>query len=157
MRYIKLSFVLIILTLVSCNQVLKTPSYPQVSIADLRILSMGLFEQQYELHLKIDNPNSFPLPLHKIDYAMMLNGAEFAKGSSTQSTVIPAEASETITLQVSSRATSILDQIRAIMQNETSRKFSYSLQGDLYFSEWLPQSPFEYSGGIDLNWGSAGS
>lgn len=155
MRYYRLLLISLLLFIMSgCAELAKkSVVYPNVSLAGLQILNMGLFEQNYEIQLKIDNPNAFALPLTKLDYDLVLNGTEFANGVSKQAITVPANGSETVTMQVSSNFASLVDQARSFASG-TSRQFDYGLTGNLFFSEWLPQMAYEYSGQVNLGLGS---
>jgi len=155
MRYYRfLLTALLLLVSSACTDLTQKPvAYPNVSLAGLQILNMGLFEQNYELQLRVDNPNAFPLPLTKLDYELILNDSAFAKGTHDDAVTIPANAAETITLQVSSNFASIVDQARSLASG-TSRQFNYGLKGNLFFSEWLPQVPYDYTGQVNLGLGS---
>ena len=58
------------------------PIPPEVNLVGLRVVELGLFEQRYELQLRVQNPNSFVLPISGMSYSPELNGEEFARGVS---------------------------------------------------------------------------
>ncbi len=150
----------LLFTLSACNGLNTKPvSYPTVNLSGLQLLSSGYSQQNYEVQLTIDNPNPFPLPLTKLDYELILNNTPFAKGVSEEAITIPANAKETIALQVTSNFASLYEQALSIGSslfgsNATKREFNYGLKGNLFFSEWLPQAPYDYSGTINLGFGS---
>ncbi|MCV6636290.1 LEA type 2 family protein [Candidatus Albibeggiatoa sp. nov. NOAA] len=160
MRYYKMMLASIcLLTLSACAELgQKTIAYPSVSLSGLQLLSSGYSKQNYEVQLKIENPNAFPLPLSKLDYELILNDAVFASGVNEEAITIPANAAETITLQVTSNFASLYEQAlsfgNSIIGNNASREFNYGLKGNLFFAEWLPQVPYDYSGQVNLGFGS---
>ncbi|WP_353572874.1 LEA type 2 family protein [Candidatus Albibeggiatoa sp. nov. BB20] len=160
MRYYKFLLVSALLFMASgCAELgQKAVAYPSVSLSGLQLLSSGYSKQNYEVQLKIDNPNAFPLPLSKLDYELLLNDTVFASGVNEEAVTIPANAAETITLQVTSNFASLYEQAlslgSSILGGNTSRQFDYGLKGNLFFAEWLPQVPYDYSGKVDLGFGS---
>ena len=69
--------------------IMKTLS-PKVTVADFRVLNMGLFEQNYVVQLRIKNPNSFSLPIAGLNYRLGISDQEFANGTSNEAITIPA-------------------------------------------------------------------
>ena len=53
----------IVVMLAACTQVLEKPEPPRVSLVNLELESMTLFEQRFHLELRLQNPNPYPLPL----------------------------------------------------------------------------------------------
>ncbi|MEK7990934.1 MAG: LEA type 2 family protein [Thiotrichaceae bacterium] len=160
MRYYKFLLASALLFMVSgCAELgQKAVAYPSVTLSGLQLLSSGYSKQNYEVQLRIENPNAFPLPLSKLDYELILNDTIFAQGENDEAITIPANAAEVITLQVTSNFASIYDQAlslgSSILGGNTSREFNYGLKGNLFFAEWLPQVPYDYSGQVDLGFGS---
>jgi LEA14-like dessication related protein len=160
MRIYKFSLISILLLMISaCAELGQKPiAYPSVSLSGLQLLSSGYSKQNYEVQLRIDNPNAFPLPLSKLDYELLLNDTVFASGVNEEAVTIPASGAETITLQVTSNFASLYEQAlslgSSILGGNVSRQFDYGLKGNLFFAEWLPQVPYDYSGQINLGFGS---
>jgi LEA14-like dessication related protein len=161
MRYYKFLLISALLFMMSSCAELggqKAVAYPNVSVSGLKLLSSGYSNQNYELQLKIDNPNAFPLPLSKLDYELILNDTVFAKGENAEAVTIPANDAKIVTLQVTSNFISLYDQAlslgSSILGGNTSREFNYGLKGNLFFAEWLPQVPYDYSGQVNLGLGS---
>lgn len=141
-------FILIGLLTACANVPLQTVS-PQVSLADFKLLNMGLMKQDYRLKLRLQNPNSFPLPISGMNYQLRLNDKEFTHGESKQAVTIPASGEEFLEIDVASNLMRILDEWKdwkAIF----NRNFDYRLSGNLSVLNGGPQIPFEYKGDISL-------
>jgi len=128
--------------------VMKTLS-PKVTLADFRILNMGLLEQNYQLQLRIKNPNSFALPIAGLNYQLDINDQEFASGTSNEAITIPATGEKLLNLKFTSN-------LMRIVENWTDwatifeRNFKYRLSGDMSLVSGTMPLPFEYKGEIPL-------
>ena len=78
---------------------------PNVTLSNIEPASdMTLFEQRYDVTLRIQNTNNVSLPLSGLSYAVTLNGQEFARGVSRDRVVIPALGEKLVHVTVSSGA-----------------------------------------------------
>ncbi len=59
---------------------LKMPKLPDVSLAAFSVSKLSLEGAAVKMKLKLINPNDFGINLHGLDYAIKLQGEEFAKG-----------------------------------------------------------------------------
>src|SRR4051812_34829390 len=62
---------------------------PAVTIADFGVGNAGLFEQQFNLRLRIQNPNPDDFKVDGIAFDLEINGQHFAKGVGNQTVVVP--------------------------------------------------------------------
>ncbi len=60
---------------------LKLPSMPRFALEGIALRSMGLSEVAFDVRLRVRNPNGFPLPVGKLDYALAVAGAPVARAS----------------------------------------------------------------------------
>ncbi len=127
---------------------------PQVSLADFKLVNLGLLEQKYQLRLHLKNPNPIPLPIAGLNYKLDINGQEFTNGVSNQAITIPASGEEYLDIDVASNLMRIIGQW-SDLQTLLNRNFNYQLTGGLNVMEGAPQIPFEYKGDISLLWGGA--
>lgn len=125
------------------------PEPPYVTLAGLRMLDMSLFEQRFEVALRMRNPNGFELPIQGLRYQMELNGAAFAKGASGESVTLPAYGEEVLRLTVVSDLGSTLTQIRRWQQNPPD-DLSYRLSGAVDVGTLAPSLPFDVAGNVAL-------
>lgn len=83
----------------SHTDVLKLPSLPRFGVQGLSVKSVSLSTIALAVRLGVTNPNAFPLPAGKLDYALAISGAPVARaegaglgavsGGSTQTMEIP--------------------------------------------------------------------
>lgn len=125
------------------------PDPPNVTLAGLRVLDMSLFEQRFEVALRMRNPNGFALPIQGLRYQMELNGASFAKGASGESVTLPAYGEEVLRLTVVSDLGSTLTQIRRWQRNPPD-DLSYRLSGAVDVGTLAPSLPFDVAGNVAL-------
>ncbi|HKM37805.1 MAG TPA: LEA type 2 family protein [Thiopseudomonas sp.] len=62
---------------------------PDIQLVDVELVHAKLLEQQFILHFRVDNPNSQSLPIHSINYRVMLNDTPLATGSNNQWLTVP--------------------------------------------------------------------
>ena len=125
------------------------PEPPNVTLAGLRALELGLFEQRFEVSLRLSNPNGFALPIQGLRYQLELNEAEFARGVSGESVSIPAYGEEVLRLQLVTDLSSTLQQIRRWQQNPPD-DLSYRLTGSVDVGGLAPSLPFNVAGNVAL-------
>lgn len=63
---------------------------PQVQLVDAEVVRARLIEQQFNLRLRIDNPNKHNLPLRGIEYHVELNNIDLGQGTSNKWQTVPA-------------------------------------------------------------------
>ena len=124
---------------------------PEVSLADFKLVNLGILEQKYRLRLNLKNPNPIPLPIAGLNYKLNINGQEFTNGVSNQAITIPASGEEYLELDVTSNLAKIVGQW-GDLQTLLNRNFNYQLTGGLNVMEGAPQIPFDYKGDISLLW-----
>jgi LEA14-like dessication related protein len=139
-----------LLLLSACSSLTQRIEAPTVSLAGIEPLQMTLFEQQYRLQLRIQNPNDFDLPLKAIHYALDINGSKFANGASRSSVTIPTYDSAIVEVDVISRVFSLFSQIKQFAL-QGNGELEYRLTGDVVTELWDQSIPFEYQGNLNLN------
>ncbi|HKJ95433.1 MAG TPA: LEA type 2 family protein, partial [Gammaproteobacteria bacterium] len=63
---------------------------PKVAMTSLQLTGLTIFEQDFDVGLRLTNPNDFPLPIAGMTYTIQLNGEKFADGASNQAVTVPA-------------------------------------------------------------------
>src|SRR3979411_136017 len=79
----------IVATFTSCAGPPTGMQPPSVTIADIGVGNAGLFEQQYNLRLRIQNPNADDFRVDGIAFDLEINGQPFAKGVGNQTVAVP--------------------------------------------------------------------
>ena len=142
-----LLFLLLALFLAGCSHFLTRPEAPTVSLNNLQLIEATLFEQRYLLHLRIQNPNNFELPIAGMRYRLLLNGREFATGVSRDLDTLPAYGEQVVAVNIVSNLLRIYEQLRNPTRNDS---FSYALEGSISLQGLGPALPFSQRGEIPL-------
>ncbi|MCM2343216.1 MAG: LEA type 2 family protein [Alphaproteobacteria bacterium] len=95
--------------------------------------NMTFFEQRYDVALRIQNPNNVALPVAGLNYRVVLNDREFARGVSRDQTLILALGEEIVHVTVTSNPLDWLKQIDRLQSNP-DLKPSYEVDGVLFLS-----------------------
>ena len=74
---------------VSCSTMPKDFEAPRVTITDLTPKDMAIFEQRFDVKLRIQNPNDQELSINGLRFDIQLNEHEFASGMSGQHVAVP--------------------------------------------------------------------
>ncbi|MDR4493997.1 MAG: LEA type 2 family protein [Nitrospirales bacterium] len=127
---------------------------PKFSISDLTPKDMTLLEQRFDVQLRVQNPNNFDLGLTGIRFEIDLNEQKFGNGMSGASVTVPRLSSEVITGEVITGVGSFLRQAQSM--SASAVKLRYRLKGTAFAdSPGDFTIPFDESGEVDLNFGSA--
>lgn len=116
---------------------------PTVTIADLGIDRVGLFEQQINLKLRIQNPNATELKVDGIAFDFEINDQLFAQGVSNRAVIVPRYGSEFMTVGAVSNLGAVIKQFGALARAEQPG-FKYRIKGTL--SLHGSRMPFDRSG-----------
>ena len=121
---------------------------PDVSLAGLSFAEAGLFEQGFTLQLRLQNPNDFDIPVQALNFALDVNGAEFAKGLTNEDFTLPASAEIIVPIEVSISTNDLIERVTAI---GTGRRLDYQLTGAAEIDSWFSAPvPFNRSGKLAL-------
>ena len=123
---------------------------PEVSLAGVELVGIGLVEQRLLLKLKISNPNDVDLPVKALSFDLDFEGQPFAKGAAEQPVTIARHAEAPLDVKVVSRLGDVLKQLNAARQNG---KLGYRVHGRVEFSGSAgPTSvAFDRSGEVSLS------
>ena len=130
---------------------IRQPEPPQVTLTDITLTSVTLFEQNFRVKLRLQNPNNFELPLDGFQLDLKVNGQPFLSGTSADSVTLPRLGSATVDMDAASRLSGLLQQIKAIASGE-ARMVRYSLTGKIHVMRPLLSLPFKDEGEFDMSW-----
>lgn len=137
----------LVLVLTACAPIDKAEP-PVVSLADVKLLPGGLFEQKFELELRITNPNNFALPLEGMTFKLALNDKPFAQGVSNESVTIPRLGEARVPVVAS---TTVLDIMQQVLSFGNRTDLTYRLEGLVYLKGLGGKSvPYERDGKLQL-------
>lgn len=148
-RKLILTFLLAVV-FAGCSSTMKLSEPPYITLSNINLLNMGVFEQRYRIMMRIQNPNDVVIPIKGMSYRIFINEKDFARGVSNKSVNIPEFGEEVIEIVAASDLTSILKQFQELMAGGTKR-VSYRLTGKAKLANRMRKLPFEYKGELDLN------
>lgn len=134
-------------TLSGCAGLTEKPQSPRVSLSNINILELGIFEQRYGLSLRIQNPNSFALPLAGMSYQLYINDESFAQGVSNDHVTIPAFGEEMVEVNVVSNLGQLAKQLTDI-GSQPRPLLQYRLDGQVKLDNFVRSIPFSYAGEV---------
>lgn len=134
---------------------------PKISIANIAPKDLALFEQRFDVQLRIQNPNDKELGINGLRCDIELNGKEFGNGMSGERVTVPRFGSEVVNIEVITSLGSFLRQVQDFASSGSSgssaeNKFIYRLKGTAFVDS--PSSfklPFDEKGEVALPLGSA--
>lgn len=118
---------------------------PHVTLTDLRMLDMTLFEQRYGLKIRVQNPNPVELPITGMNFRLDVNDAELGRGVSDQRVTVPAYGEAVVEINLMSNLARIIDQIRGL-ESGKGQSLRYRLAGGLSLANRMGKLPFDYQG-----------
>ena len=124
---------------------------PRLTVVSLTPKDMTLFEQQYDVELRIQNTNVSQLSLTGMRFDLELNERLFASGMSGDTVVVSRFDSETVHAKVISTVASLIRQIQQARRKGFT-KVSYRLRGTAFVE--VPARftvPFDEQGEFDFS------
>ena len=119
---------------------------PSVTLADIKVLEAGLFEQRFGFKLRVQNPNDKEIAISGMSFMVEINGKPFARGVSNQGVTVPRLEERILEVTAVSNLYSILSQIHELLYGN-SKGFSYRIKGRL-FTEAYGELEFDESGSL---------
>ena len=125
------------------------PLPPDVSVDRIRLGKLTLRDQEVNLRLKVENPNSFDLPLQWLSFSVNVEGDEIAKGKSDQAVTVPASGEALLDISVSSSRLFkfVFGYLQQLTQGKTAT--GYSVTGVLKLANWPRRIPFDIDGVLE--------
>ena len=121
---------------------------PAVTIADFGIGNAGLFEQQFNLRLRIQNPNPDEFKVDGIAFDLEINGQHFAKGVGNQTVTVPRYGSGIMAVEAVSTLGGLIKQFGRLIEGSKTL-FKYRIKGELSIAGGS-RVPFEEAGEFDF-------
>lgn len=143
-----LAAVVVVATFTGCAGLPPGMQPPTITIADVGLGNAGLFEQQYNLRLRIQNPNPDDFRVDGIAFELEINGQPFAKGVGSETVTVPRFGSGFMAVEAVSTLGALLRQFgRQAVGNRTLYK--YRIKGQLSIAGGS-RVPFEENGEFDF-------
>lgn len=119
---------------------------PRVSVATLDISSLGLFEQHFDVGLRLANQNDFDVTVDALDFELEVNGRSFAKGQSRTPTRIPASSSVVVQVDGVTRSKDLVSQFLALSPEALKEGLPYRISGRVKTDKSFGWLTFEQKG-----------
>jgi LEA14-like dessication related protein len=141
--------VFVAFALAACTGMPARVEPPSVTVSDVRMGTAGVFEQQFFVKLRIQNPNDNDLQIKGSSFELELNDQPFAKGVSAQSVTVPRFGSEFVEIEAVSSLGNIVRQAGVMTSDTGMEKFRYRIKGKLATRNAGPL-PFDERGDLSL-------
>lgn len=123
---------------------------PKVTVSNISMQGATLFEQQFVVTLRVNNPNNSALPITGLRYQLALNGNEFAEGATASEVSIPALGEALVDVTLTTSTFNLMRQM-SDWRNGLPEVMDYQIKGKLFLAGALVNSlPFSRSGQVDL-------
>ena len=121
---------------------------PEVSVAGLKLVQVGVFEQRFALKLRVQNPNDVELRINGLSVEVELNGQPFITGLSDKGVTVPRFGEAVLEVMATSTLGSALKQLRELQKGGRER-IDYRIVGRLNLSG-IGTVPFERRGDLQI-------
>ncbi len=129
---------------------------PAVNVADMRMGTAGIFEQQFFVKLRVQNPGERELVLKGVSFDLDLNDKAFARGTSATDAVVPPFGAALVEVETVSTLPGMLRQLSGMTSaGKSPAAMNYRIRGRLHTAGRGAAIPFEEKGEWSL--GDAGS
>ena len=124
------------------------PIAPTVEIQSIDIVKIGFRNQDLEIKLKVNNPNSYDLPLQALAFIAAVEGAQIAQGTSNEKVTLPAEGEAIMNVQVSTRLSKLLGRLLSSANSDVA-DIAYDITGFVKLANWPTRIPFDKAGRVE--------
>jgi len=122
-----LFFMAVLLFLSGCATLNPAYEKPSVELVSFKALPANGFEQNFEIGLKLTNPNNFDLPFNGISYQFSVAGATLAHGVASNIPTAKAYGESRFVVPISTSLISGIKVVSALM-NSKGKDISYQLE-----------------------------
>jgi LEA14-like dessication related protein len=122
---------------------------PVVTLADFGVAGGSLFEQQFNLKLRIQNPNNEELRVDGVAFTLELNDAPFASGVGNQPVTVGRFGAALLPVDGFSSLGGVIRQVGRFVQGD-QRALRYRIKGNLSLAGGL-RVPFDRRGEFDFS------
>lgn len=142
----RLTVFLLVFGLVACAGIPRDAVAPEVSVADVEVLSLGIIEQRFDVGLRVENPNPYALQIEALTFEVEVNGRPFLRGQSRGAAVIPANGIDVLRVDATTQSQDLREQFRILQTLSVADGVPYRIKGRVKTGRsplWLP---FERTG-----------
>jgi len=102
---------------------------PHISLVQIQVQKVTLFETIFKIELRVYNTNDVPLTVRGTDCQLKLQGKDFATGVSNERTTVPAFGTGIIPMIMYS---SVLDVVKGLLALPRDERLEYTLTGRVH-------------------------
>jgi len=110
---------------------------PRVSLVDVGLHDVSLLRSSLVLELRVENPNSFRLPIERGVYTFFLGGERVGVGGTRTPLDVPAHGMSRQQIVLELDNLRLLSRLRALVDR---RSVGYRIEADHYVSGWRSQA-----------------
>jgi LEA14-like dessication related protein len=140
---------LVSLLLAGCAGLPAGDEAPVVTLADFGVAGGSLLEQQFNLKLRIQNPNNEELRIDGVAFTLEVNDAPFASGVGNQPLTVGRFGAALLPVDGFSSLGGVLRQVGRFVQGD-QRALRYRIKGSLSLAGGL-RVPFDRRGEFDFS------
>ncbi len=147
MKWKALCFCLLILgfSLIGCSGLFRTMEPPRINLVNVTPKEIKLFEQVFDLELRVQNPNEAALSINGLAFELEINDKRFATGVSNENVTVDGFSSLVIHAQAVTTSWGFLQQIAQLQRTGTPLG-TYRIRGAIYSGSPSVKLPFDNSG-----------
>ena len=145
------AFVFCIFIMMSCSSLpLSKPVPPEVEIASVDILALGLSKQKLAFTLDVFNPNDYDLPVNLLEFIASSKEETVASGQTIEPVLLSAKNQTQVVVDVTMRSGRLLSQLlQSALKQETA--LDYTVTGFVKLDNWPARIPFNVDKTIALD------
>jgi len=129
---------------------------PKITIANIALKDVAVFEQRFDVQLRIQIPNDQELGINGLKCDIEINDKEFGNGMSGRKVTVPRFGSEVVNVEVITGLGSFLSQVQGLNKSGVGT-LRYGLKGTAFVeSPSRFKLPFDERGEVDFGLGSSG-
>lgn len=118
---------------------------PTVSIAQIKLGKSTLFEQNFVVQLKVDNPNERELVLNGLEFDLELEGLNVGHGRTSTANTLPSLGSTTVAVDFKANLLKLLADQKSLLAITQNNQIHYRIQGHAV-TEDFGNIPFDKTG-----------
>jgi len=142
----RLRALFLVFGLAACSGLPFNAVAPKLSVADVTIRSLGLYEQRLDLGLRVSNPNDFDLTIVALEFELEVNGRPFATGLSQAAIRIPATSSAVMRVDAIIQSKNLIQQFKALSPETLREGVPYRIKGRVKTDRSPGWVPFDHTG-----------
>jgi LEA14-like dessication related protein len=141
--------IILTFSLAGCTWMGTSMERPRINIANVTPTEIKLFEQLFDLELRIQNPNDSPLVLNGLSFELEINDKPFASGLSDQNVTIGRFNSEIVHVKAITSLWSFVRQLAEVQKTGMPRA-AYRIKGAIYAGPSSTKLRFDDAGEIQI-------